>query len=87
MGIILDIKYVSGEDWEGLYIHNKLVDETHSISFKQGFELICKYINEIKNVGEIAFDIYEIDQEWLEGVGNFPEEFDDIPSDMLEKLI
>lgn len=86
MGTTLDVKYVVGEDWEGLYIHNKLVDENHSISFRHGFELICKHINEIENVGEIAFSRYEIDQEWLEGIGDFPGRFDDIPTDILQEL-
>ena len=65
---MLDIKYVIGEDWEGLYIRNVLVDEGHRIRFDDGFKFICNHINYVKGVESIQFSIYGIDQDWLETV-------------------
>lgn len=82
---MLDVKYVVGEDWEGIYVNNVLVDEGHKIRFKDGFETICKYINEVESVDSIEFSTYDIDQDWLEDEGGLPEKFEDIPSKLLEE--
>ena len=82
---MLDIKYVVGEDWEGLYINNALADEGHKIRFNDGFEVICEHINKVESVYYVQFSTYDIDQDWLEDTGSMPEKFEDIPSDMLEE--
>lgn len=82
---MLDVKYVVGEDWEGIYINNVLADEGHRIRFKNGFEVICNYINEIESVDNIQFSKYDIDQDWLEEQGSLPEKFEIIPNEMLEE--
>ena len=82
---MLDIKYVIGEDWEGLYIRNVLVDEGHRIRFDDGFKFICNHINYVKGVESIQFSIYGIDQDWLEDQGSMPEKFKDIPNVLLKE--
>ena len=82
---MIDVKYVVGEDWEGIYINNSLVEEGHRIRFKDGFEVICKHINEIKNIDSIQFTTYDVNQDWLEDKGGLPEKFEDIPNDLLEE--
>ena len=81
---MLDLKYIVGEDWQGIYINNVLTEEGHIIRFKDGFECICKYINNVETVDHIQFDTYEVNQDWLEDQGSLPEKFEDIPSDLLE---
>lgn len=80
---MLDVKYVVGEDWEGLYINNTLVDECHNMPFRDGFNAICKYINEIESVSSIQFTTYSINQDWLEDEGSLPRNFEDISNDLL----
>ena len=82
---MLNVKYVVGEDWEGIYINNVLTDEGHRIRFKDGFEIICKHINELESVNNIQFSTYDIDQDWLEDQGSLPEKFEDISEDVLEE--
>lgn len=82
---MLDVKYVIGEDWEGIYIQGLLRDEGHKIRFKDGFAFVCDYINQIGNVDHIEFSTYSIEQEWLENEGSLPEYFSDIPCDVIEK--
>lgn len=82
---MLDVKYVVGDDWEGIYINNVLVDESHNFRFERGFKNICKHINEVESVDTIQFSTYYINQDWLEDEGSLPEKFDDIPNDLLEE--
>ena len=82
---MLDVKYVLGEDWEGIYINNFLVQEGHKIKFKDGFNIICKHINDLDGVDNIQFSTYDVDQDWLEDQGELPCDFTDIPEDMLEE--
>lgn len=82
---MLDIKYVVGEDWEGIYIHNVLAYEGHRIRFKDGFDTVCKHINEVESAEYIQFSTYDIDQDWLEDKGSLPEKFENIPSELLEE--
>lgn len=81
---MLDIKYVIGDGWEGIYIYNMLVYEAHNIKFEQGFGIVCDHINEVESPKHIQFSIYSIDQDWLENEGKLPENFEDIPSYLLE---
>lgn len=82
---MLDIKYVVGEDWEGIYIHNVLANEGHRIRFKDGFDTVCRHINEVESAEYIQFSTYDIDQDWLEDQGSLPEKFENIPSELLEE--
>lgn len=82
---MLVVKYIVGDDWDGLYVHNVLVDEGHKIDFKEGFEIICRHIDEIESVDSIHFSTYSVNQDWLEEQGSLPEKFEDIPSEMLEE--
>lgn len=84
---VLDVKYVIGEDWEGIYINNELENEGHSIRFGEGFELISEYINDVAGVSKIDFNTYEVSQEWLENEGNLPQKFDNIPINLLKRVV
>ena len=81
----MNVTYVIGEDWEGIYINNVLVNEGHKIRFNDGFEIICEHINKVERVDNIQFSTYDIDQDWLEDKGSLPEKFEDIPNDLLEE--
>lgn len=83
---MLDVKYVFGDDWEGIYINNVIVNQRQKITFNNGFNAICKYINEIESVDHIQFSVYSVDQDWLEVEDSFPKYFDKIPSKALEEL-
>lgn len=80
---MLDAKYIIGEDWQGLYINNILVDECHNLPFRDGFSAICKYVNEVDSVDSIQFTTYSINQDWMEDEGSLPKNFEDIPNDLL----
>ena len=82
---MLDVKYVLGEDWEGIYINNVLVDERHKIRFRDGFETVCRHINEVESSEYIQFSTYDIDQDWLEDQGSLPKKIENIPSELLEE--
>lgn len=61
------IVIVSGDDWEGLYIDGKIVDQGHRLRLEEvlrllGFDVDCK----------------EADNEWLEQYGNLPDKLKDV---------
>ena len=80
---MIDVKYVLGEDWEGIYIQDKLIEEGHRIRFRDGFEAFCEYFNNVEGANAIEFSTYDIDQDWLEDEGSLPEYFESIPADTL----
>lgn len=83
---MLEIKYVKGEDWEGLYINNNLKCEGHRVRTDDAIEAIRDYVNDFSvNLNLINFTSYDVDQDWLEGRGDLPSKFDGIPNGMLEE--
>lgn len=81
---MLEVKFVIAEDWQGIYLQGKLEGEGHKVSFRDGFELVCDYVNQVEGVDNIEFATYEIDQEWMENEGSLPEYFSTIPCDVIE---
>lgn len=81
---MIKIIYISADDWCGIYVNNDLVIENHSIDFVYGMKFIAKYISDNGiEVNQFIFEKYEIDQEWIEDMGNLPDDFSDIPTDIL----
>ena len=68
---MIDIKYVAGDDWQGLYIDGGLVEENHSIR-------IIDLLEMLEGRGVLTFDYHEVNQGYLEDLGNLPDKFDDI---------
>lgn len=75
-----DIKYVVGEDWQGLYVNSWLKIEGHTIPTYQAIHIIAKSC-----YGDIQTEEILVNQEWLEEQGNLPNRFSDIPENVIEK--
>lgn len=83
------IKFVSADDWQGVYVHNDLVIQQHSIDALTGIKAISDYIV-IKlgfNFNHFTIEEYKIDSEWLEEYGELPGKFDEIPNGVLTKYL
>lgn len=83
------IKFVSADDWQGIYVHNDLVIQQHSIDALTGIKAISDYIV-IKlgfNFNHFTIEEYKIDSEWLEEYGELPGKFDEIPNGVLTKYL
>lgn len=83
------IKFVSADDWQGVYVHNDLVIQQHSIDALTGIKAISDYIV-IKlgfNFNHFTIEEYKIDSEWLEEYGKLPVKFDEIPNGVLIKYL
>lgn len=61
------ITFVDGDDWEGLYINNKLVLENHSLR-----------ISDVLKALGIKYESIIADDEWLASCGNLPENLADV---------
>lgn len=59
----MKITFVSGGDWQGLYVDGKIVLQNHSL-----------YPIEVLEALKIDFDYIETDDEWLYKIGRFPDE-------------
>lgn len=83
------IKFVSADDWQGIYVHNDLVIQQHSIDALTGTKAISDYI--VINIGfnfnHFTIEEYKIDSEWLEEYGELPGKFDEIPNGVLTKYL
>jgi hypothetical protein len=75
---------LKSDDWEGLYINGKLVEEGHTLN--QGYSRIKHFIKLAKTYD---FDLDEIKEEYLNGadifmtedMGNFPEDINGFSGD------
>lgn len=56
------IVFVEGDEWEGLYIDNKLATEDHSLSVFEVLDLIG-----------VNYKVVYPDDDWLYKVGKLPE--------------
>lgn len=65
--------YVVAEDWEGIYLDDKLQVEGHSIQTAEAMKLTIE--NEVTELS-----VYEIDQEYMEELGSLPESFSQLDS-------
>ena len=84
---MIKIIYIFADDWCGIYANNDLVIENYSIDFGYGMEFIAEYISDNSiEINQFIFEKYEIDQKWLEDMSNFPNDFSDIPTDILTEI-
>ena len=84
---MIKITYIFADDWCGIYVNNDLVIENHSIDFVYGMKFIAKYISDNGiEVNQFIFEKYEIDQEWIENMGNLPDDFSERPTDILTEI-
>ena len=79
----MKVNYVVGEDWQGLYIANKLEVEGHTLSIMEVLDICSFKLDESKD-DKFSVAKYEVNQDWLENRGSFPDDFEEIPKDMLE---
>lgn len=70
---------LSGDDWEGLFLNYRLIDERHEITRRE----LVKTMKDHKTFN-VEFEYFSIEgQEWLEENGNFPLNFHDIPKEFI----
>lgn len=69
---MIDIKLVSnGDDWEGVYLNDKLICQAHAVS-------VGSLLSSLKAEGVIDASSLECDKDWLGGEGLLPDSFDDV---------
>lgn len=61
------IKIVHTGNWEAMYVNGKLVAENHSLNTR-----------EILFALKLDYELLQADDEWMEDVGDFPENFKDV---------
>ena len=61
----MNITLAKGEDWEGLYLNGKLIEQNHKIS--------C--VDMLKLLGQ---SVVYVDLDWLEEKGTLPENLSDV---------
>ena len=88
----MDFKLVVGDNQQGIYIDNKLILENHSLSaedvlkyFENYEEEAFKYLNDNYDNNNNNLNFYEIDQCYIEELGNLPNNFNDINNNFLYK--
>ena len=72
------LSYVSSSngDWCGIYVDGQLYTEGHSIT-------VWEWLQIIKTLLIDTTKEHEVDGDWLEEGGSFPQSFSDIPSEYL----
>ena len=75
---MVKIRFVSADDWQGIYVHNDLVIQQHSIDALTGTKAISDYITIYigYNFNRFIIEEYEVSSEWLEVYGELPVRFD-----------
>ena len=69
---------VHTDNWEGLYIKNKLVHQGHTIGRMQLLLYIKTKFPGNTTLNEIIPDVFFADQEWLDERGTYPKDFKDV---------
>lgn len=70
--------FVSTDDWEGIYIDGELEYEGHQVPTSVWLSFIDDY-------RDYAVESYWVNEEYMHDMGNFPDEFEDIPKEVLSK--
>lgn len=65
------ITLVKGDNWQGIYINDRLVMEDHSIT---GDDIMRLMLYRVFDHSETLFP----DQDWLDSIGNYPEHLGDV---------
>ena len=72
----MKVTFVSGDDWQGLYIDGELKREGHSLAARDVLELLgvrCDYVT--------------ADQQWLEESGDLPRRLSDVVLDESDDVL
>lgn len=72
------------DDWEGLYINGKLVEEGHTLNqsesrVKYFVNLSKQYNFNLEDMQELY--LYEDDEQWVMDIGSFPNNIHDFKDD------
>ena len=62
---MMDVKILSVDDWEGLYINGKLEMENHRINVDDVMCILCTKF-------DIKYETREVDCDYIEDRGDFP---------------
>lgn len=65
---------VTADDWQGIYVNGKLVDETHRLR-----------LSDILSILGVDYDDISVDQDWMESHGHLPKDFRDIPEEVITR--
>lgn len=74
----MDIKLVKGDDWQGLYINNKLDNQGHRIDIDDVITCVNENIDSLNSGNKITFKSYWCDIKWLEEEAYLPKRFEDV---------
>lgn len=66
----------SNGDWCGIYVDGQLYTEGHSIA-------VWEWLDIVENQSTFKTQNLEVEGDWLEEGGSFPQSFSDIPSEYL----
>ena len=66
----------SNGDWCGIYVDGQLYTEGHSIA-------VLEWLDIVENQSTFKTQNLEVEGDWLEEGGSFPQSFSDIPSEYL----
>ena len=75
------LTFTWGDDWDGLYIDGVLAAQGHSID-----ALFLAEILLYRGVVVNQVFTYNVDQEWLEDVLEFPKQLEDIPQESINHI-
>lgn len=73
----MKIQFVHADDWEGLYIDEKLVLEEHSLSVGDLLDAIWKQRAPL-GVQVSSYEAHDADEDWLFTRGTLPQDFKDV---------
>lgn len=76
----MDIKLVTSDDWQGLYINDELDLENHLLSVE---DVLKELYNCLEDFCTLSF--YGIDQDYMEEIGDLPSDFNDINMEYLKE--
>jgi hypothetical protein len=76
----MKVAIVRGEDWEGLYINDRLMNENHSIMTARALEILSEAFNALPPNSNpiIEVEAVDADDEWLSTRGSLPRNLKDV---------
>lgn len=77
----MEAKFVKGEDWQGLFIDGDLRLEEHEL---ETIDVLKEIAWSWRDGYKLSVKVYEVNQDWLEDEGNFPNKFSAIPVNQIE---
>lgn len=76
----MTVRLIKADDWEGLYIDDSIFEQGHKLDGEVFLGLLCNYSDKLCG----GYEIYYIEQEWIEDLGYLPQKFSDIPVEVLD---